>query len=828
MSSNLDVKITADVTDMQVKFGIAKAEANGLASEFNKLARSAATGGIDSVGSARLQQLAGDLIRARQEAAGFAAELTKAGVSASGFGSQVREAAGGVGGSLEQMKSQVSGVLAFTGIGAAIEGFRMLGETVQGAAERAISLHSMSEALGVTTTQLQAMQIAAEEAGVGDDQLFRGTEKLVQILNEAREGSGEAVLKLQALGITNDEVADKGFGTAQMLAQLAQRLNDANSATPILIALQKELGARSALVAEAIKNLSSNTAQWNEEVEKSGGMSEDTINRLRSMGAWWASLGREIKNTTADLVASYSRFAEDFFGKSKQGTGDQGAAAAQQSDQVTAFQMKTEGALVASISRIKQADLDATRDEIEATRSGSAERLALVQKFYQQTLALYGNAEVDKVREANRQVIEATRERTEAIRAEEEKEYRGRLEIDRLELESIRQNLAASTQYLDDQEKQREQEQAIKKSDVSTDIAIARERLEAQKNELDAEVANTQAASDRKYATLRRLTQQEAQLDREELQSELQTLQQGTAEYERVYNQIRELDARLQTQLTQLDRQGATDRNKLSEQEVKQWQKAVGEIENAESTLVSDIFSRRKTLSQTLIQIGAQLVQQEITNDLKAMTTRIAYWGEEQAAKKALDQSGYLYHVATNLLNLHSDQTTAAAKVAASNAANTETLSAQATTSAAELAAAKTAAVSQILTDAAVAGAGAAASVAAIPYIGWAMAPGVGAETYASTAAYSSLASLDVGAWSVPHDMVAHIHQGESVVPKDFASGMRENGGFGGGGDTHNHYYDNDLHIHALDGASIERVINSQRGKDAITGMLKRHFGRGR
>ncbi|HZR02413.1 MAG TPA: hypothetical protein VFA81_04470, partial [Burkholderiales bacterium] len=53
---------------------------------------------------------------------------------------------------------------------------------------------------------------------------------------------------------------------------------------------------------------------------------------------------------------------------------------------------------------------------------------------------------------------------------------------------------------------------------------------------------------------------------------------------------------------------------------------------------------------------------------------------------------------------------------------------------------------------------------------------------FAAVAAYEGLASLDVGAWNVPHDMVAQIHKGESVVPTTFAEGMRQNGGFTGAG----------------------------------------------
>ena len=69
------------------------------------------------------------------------------------------------------------------------------------------------------------------------------------------------------------------------------------------------------------------------------------------------------------------------------------------------------------------------------------------------------------------------------------------------------------------------------------------------------------------------------------------------------------------------------------------------------------------------------------------------------------------------------------------------------------------------------------------------------------------LASLDVGAWSVPHDMVAMVHQGEMIAPNDGSAstlrGMLSGGGGAGGaaaargGDTH-------LHIHTVDASSFQ------------------------
>jgi hypothetical protein len=58
MGSNLSVKITADVIDMQQKFAVARAEAAALGSELNKLAKEAAAGSLGAADSSRFAQLA--------------------------------------------------------------------------------------------------------------------------------------------------------------------------------------------------------------------------------------------------------------------------------------------------------------------------------------------------------------------------------------------------------------------------------------------------------------------------------------------------------------------------------------------------------------------------------------------------------------------------------------------------------------------------------------------------------------------------------------------------------------------------------------------------
>lgn len=375
---------------------------------------------------------------------------------------------------------------------------------------------------------------------------------------------------------------------------------------------------------------------------------------------------------------------------------------------------------------------------------------------------------------------------------------------------------------------------AINRSDADTEIAIARLSLDAKKTSLEADVAANRVSASAKLSILTQLATEDEALSEKALQAELANLTQGTGEYERVYNQIRELKAKLNLDLLNLDRQYEEDVKRQLKEQTTQWKQAVGEIENAESSMVSNLISRRKSLSQTLRELSVQMVTAEITNDIKAFTTKELLNNSE----KALDQGGFLYHMlfeqqkAASTVTNQAAQTTAVTSGAAARQTAETTAAA---TSAAEMAATGPA---QVMANAAVAASGAFAATALIPYIGPELAPAAALAAYAEVAAFAPEAALAVGAWNIPHDMTALIHQGETVVPKDFATGARE-AGFGldgadgapgapaarqsslrgsseGQGDKHFH-----THITAMDSRN---VIQHLRRGGLLDRELKRAF----
>ena len=146
------------------------------------------------------------------------------------------------------------------------------------------------------------------------------------------------------------------------------------------------------------------------------------------------------------------------------------------------------------------------------------------------------------------------------------------------------------------------------------------------------------------------------------------------------------------------------------------------------------------------------------------------------------------------------------------------------TSSAAGLGAMLSHAISAITIDAGQAGAGVTAFLA--PVLGPAAVP----EGLATEAAVLGMI-YDTGAWSVPQDGLAAIHQGEMVIPSrgGIADEFRDfmgNGGFAGasGGGSPNVQSNAHFHINAIDGASVKQMLrdNSDEVLSSVTHAVKR------
>jgi hypothetical protein len=931
--NNLSVKVTADVTDLQTKFILAKAEVGGLTSEIGKLARAQAAGSLSILPGA-LQQMTGDLVAARTAAAAAGSALYQASGGMLGMAGAAAQGHGSISTATREFRAlfdelssgrtrQTPGTLAIIaqrvlGLGPAALGAAagVLG-LVGGLAYLAVRAIEAARAIGqidisssfagnldITTSSVmryaatlsQASNISSSEArkiiasfaavpGMTNAALATLTQTMSEFAQETGQdadkaaeslsklfasdvSAGDFAKKLSAVTQLSQEqlnsasAADRSGNASQVMAEKLSLLNQA------VTAASPALKSYNSSVDSSVKNMAAFTAMI------SAGMTTEEAN-AQLFGTEAAAIDKAAaarKNLIA-IVQSQPPSSEQTL-KTGVSAAEGENPISQQITQANAKINEMTAALTVAQQRADQVDIDKLNAGLEKARQNLAElqfgpileqmrsqmeqvaatwdgtqsgmlskqiqvgeaALAEVQKNSKEALAIQtevSRLEVQQKQAAGTESIASAREQISQIGMAERQGAMERLEAEkqvwqqvlagdqltaaqRVEVErSLNQTIAGITR------EGAAEKQTIARQDAAADISIARLQIEAAKNAIDLSAAADKAAADQKLARLRQLTATEFSINEQALEAELANLAQQPAAYDQVYNQIKELKAKLVVDLEALDRQYNAQVAKDTKEQASQWHSAVGEIENAEGGMVSDLLNKRKSLSQSLLQVGAELVTKEIANDLRAVTTRLLLNKEGDAAQKALEQGGFLYHAAVQLQGTAATATSQTAQTAATatgNAARTASTAAAATTSKAAGAAAGG---STVMADAAKAFSGTYASVAQIPYVGWIMAPVAAASAFAAVAAYEGLASLDVGTNYVPHDMTARIHQGEAVVPKAFNPAAGGSMPMGGGNLS--------LHmpINAMDGASVHRVVNSSAFHDAIKSAAGRYMNRG-
>ena len=937
MGSNLSVKITADIVDLQSKFAIAKAEVTGLSTELNKLARASASGIVDPVSQARLQQVAGDFAAAKTQAAalggalgqasggvlGFSGHLGEAHESVATMGREIRKlfteikdgSAGGADVTLVRIAQSMLGLgpAALIGVGAVAglgAGLAYLGIQATNAskaldqaflgAQFAGNLGIAREAIKQYTDEMsRASNISASEAqqiaktlssipGITEPTFHALTSQMSDLIAVTGKGSGpkvaEDLAKIFSAKTSAEEYARSLGGITQGQIDMAiatDRSGNAIEAQNTKVALLLPTIGRSTSTidqnktkltesigaflsyAGAMASATSFEEIQNDVIAQSNKARQAQLDVLKQTAAAQSSIQQspdqalqhgleltkqenpmalqieEAKAKVATLAAELNK-VKDTASQANLELLNAGLQSAQEKLAALQFgpaleKMRADMAQVAATWDGTQAGMLAKQIQIAAAtlasvKGNSKEELAVeteLSRLKVQARQAAGTEAIATAREEISQIgaverqgamqrLEAERDVWQQVLATARLTASQRVEVER----SLNQTLSAITR------EGAQETQTTARQDAAADIAIARLKIDAAKSAIDLSAAADSAAIAAKLARLRQFTAEEFALDEQALEAELETLKEQPVAYNAVYNQIRELKQKLVNDLEALDRQAAEAAKKEAKEQASDWKGAVGEIEGAESGMVSDLLNKRKSLSASLLSIGAELVTKEIANDLRAVTTRLLLQDSAQVQQKAIEQGGFLYHA---LVESQSTAATAAsqqAQTAATITGNSARLSATESAAAAAKSAGAATGGATVMAVAAMAFSGTYASVAQIPYVGWILAPAAAAAAFAAVAAYEGLASFDVGTNYVPHDMTARIHQGEAIVPKAYnpAAGGSFAGAGGGasGGQTHLH-----MHLSAFNSAGMSDLVHSSDFRDAIVQSFGKYLNRG-
>lgn len=237
--------------------------------------------------------------------------------------------------------------------------------------------------------------------------------------------------------------------------------------------------------------------------------------------------------------------------------------------------------------------------------------------------------------------------------------------------------------------------------------------------------------------------------------------------------------------------------SQVSRDSVWTWRGMLREIDSAEEGFVRAVFARRQTLSQSLTQLAARLVETEIANDLRYFTNYAILSALKLNTDRATAHGGLLAHLLAEAGKTTATTQGVAARTAAESAGAGTSLLAQVAN-----------AMKSIAIDAGQTFAGIFAFLA--PIMGPAAVGPAAAGEAAVYGAAGSIAAFDVGAWEIPHDMVGLLHAGETVMPASFASGLRATmGGRNEAGPAAPVNVTFAPQVSALDGKSVVALLNN-------------------
>ena len=310
------------------------------------------------------------------------------------------------------------------------------------------------------------------------------------------------------------------------------------------------------------------------------------------------------------------------------------------------------------------------------------------------------------------------------------------------------------------------EKEAIAKDDANTALTYGKSQLQAERDQLDAQVDAHKITAAQKIAILKELSQEEYQLDLQSLQNEMATLTPRTAAYEKVFNEILLLKQKNVTSMAALDRQAADAQKQQLAKMTADWEKALSPISSAFDQSVKGMIQGTTTLKNAVANLGTSILASIVDSIEKS----VEKWAAGELAKTAATQGGVLARISAWLFG----DTTAAVDSTAN-------------------------ALAQIHAAGGVTYANAFAALAATPIIGPAIAP-AGAAAAEATMLSVALPQAHAagGVWSLPTDMTIRAHAQEMIMPASIAAPMRnffQNGGQAGndnqGGDTYH------LHINA-------------------------------
>lgn len=384
-------------------------------------------------------------------------------------------------------------------------------------------------------------------------------------------------------------------------------------------------------------------------------------------------------------------------------------------------------------AKVAQYGLDAEADAIKARRQLG--EISAVEELQQ----------LGQVEERKRQAeLQAAQARLTLLRTYGTQEA---VEIERVEREiteiKARHQLERQKQLSQEAVLRQQQERDLAQVVAEAEVQAANDNLTRRQQDLSFRRQIGQISASEEIQQLRDAEAQKYQIELAAAQRRAELLRNNPVQHRQVLHQIEQLQRQHNMRMRQLDQQ----QTMAHRQQVMEW--------------MAPIKTATQGMLQGMLQ-GTLTARQLVANFLTNIAASYAAKGLEIAGE----------WVANQIAMAIAGETAAAQQATAIT-----------TEAATAIAASKAMAASEIPAQAGIGAAAAMASVAAIPVVGWAMAPAVGAEHFAMAMSYLGMASAYGGAERVERDgQLFELHKDEMVLPAWLSNPLRDmvkSGGYG-------------------------------------------------
>lgn len=329
------------------------------------------------------------------------------------------------------------------------------------------------------------------------------------------------------------------------------------------------------------------------------------------------------------------------------------------------------------------------------------------------------------------------------------------------------------------------------KTEIAGRIQAEQDALALKKTIYDGDASLKKISEEEKLDLVKKATEEEYQAHRALLNEEAALSGQSLAQREAMQNRLNHLDATFKRQSVQLT-------NEAAQQQAQIWLDLSSRISQSMSSSIMGLLQHTTTFREAARQMSVQIMQYFV----KAGTD----WVAEYAMTVARN-------VATHVMG---EQT----MTAATQAGVAERSASVAAGSVADLAGKAAAVLKSIIASSAEAFAGVFGFMA--PLLGPAAA-GPAAAAQATVAGMASVASFDIGAWSIPEDQLAMVHKNELVMTASQGEAFRnvlDNGGGNPRGSDMQVHAPVNFHIHAVDAQNVARFFQNN-GKEIMRAMAR-------